>query len=86
MAPGVRFDFVKMTTAADETKNDVIPRGQLPCGFEQTIERMARAVIAGIHHNELVAQPVISSKRQTRIGIEVDLMILGPGRQDHHFF
>ena len=55
MTPREVFDFGKFTTTAHETENDSLLLAQFESCRQQRIERMAGAMIPGIHDHELVA-------------------------------
>jgi hypothetical protein len=52
--------------------------------FHQRIQRMTRAVIAGIHHHELAFQTVCFAKSLLTLGIKLHVVVMRPRRDNHN--
>src|SRR5689334_236794 len=55
-------DLRVFAAATDKTEDDLFTVSQLQRGFEQSVERMTRTVVAGIHHHEPIRESVLLSK------------------------
>jgi hypothetical protein len=54
------------------------------CGFEQRIQRIARAVVARVHHHKLAFQPMPSPEFAAALRIVSHCPIMRPWRQHDH--
>src|ERR1051325_8709767 len=80
------LDLAKFASAADEQENEAAVVGHLPGRREQRVERVTRAVIAGVHHDELVRDPVRRAKSRASGGVEPDGLVVRPRGKDGDFF
>src|ERR1043166_362636 len=53
------FDFRVFAAPTDKAEDDVVAGSQSECGGEQRVERMTRAVIARVHHDEAIRESVL---------------------------
>src|SRR4051812_29387053 len=63
VSKGRKFAHLRVLTAsADEAELDIGAMSQFDCSLENRVERMARAVIAGVHHDIFPGQAVTLAK------------------------
>src|ERR1039458_7645255 len=73
-----------LAASSDKAENDARIGCKLPGRRQQRIERMTRAVVARIHHDEFPVQAVRLAESLPPFGIKLYLRIVRPGRDDYH--
>src|SRR6266496_26492 len=76
------LNFAKFAPATDKTEYDARVTRQLSGRFEQGVEWMTRAMVARIHHHKFALQSVCLAEPCARLGIEMHVAVVGPGRND----
>ena len=71
-----------LASAADKAKRNVLARLQLQRSIKQRIERMTRTVVARVHNDEPIAQPVFAAKRFPALNRKLDRIVVGPRRNN----
>ena len=82
---GELLDFGEFGAATDEAEEDVGLVGELTGGGEEGVEGVAGAVVAGVHDDEFGVEAVGFAEGVAAGGGELDLGIVGPGRDDGDF-
>src|SRR5260370_493568 len=74
------LNLALFAAAADKTEGHLFAPYQSGGGFEQRIQRMTRAVVAGVHDHKFVLKTVLTTKGFP--SLLLDMNVLRPGR-DH---
>ena len=72
--------FLKLTSSADEAKDNLGMIRQTTCRFQERVQRMAGAVVAGIHHDVFLGQSMFRSKLEPALVVVLNSVIMRPGR------
>src|ERR1035441_9170220 len=73
-----------LAASPDKAENDARIGCKLAGRRQQRIERMTRAVVARIHHDEFSVQAVRLAEAIPSSGIKLHFCVVRPGRDDDH--
>src|SRR5206468_4342309 len=72
--------FSKLTSSADEAKDNLGMIRQTTGRFQERVQGMTGAVVAGIHHDVFLGQSIFRSKLEPALVIVLNRVIMRPGR------
>src|ERR1039458_8952471 len=78
------LDLPPLAAPSDKAENDARVGCKLPGRREHCVERMARAVVARIHHHEFPVQAMRLAESLPPFGVKPNLRVVRPGRNDDH--
>src|ERR1019366_9569496 len=82
MGGGELADLAELAATTDEEEGDVRVGGHFARSVQYGVERVAGAVVAGIHDHKLSREAVCGTEAVTGARVIIDDGIVRPGRQD----
>src|SRR5512141_2899486 len=71
-------DFRLLTSSSNKAKKKLFLIFHLPCSIKQRIQRVAGAMIAGVHDDKFIVDAMTCPKRFSPLNVEPDSIVVRP--------